>query len=326
VVANYQTALKNKQNELIRKALEGSALIADVTASPITTLTSYSASATAGQIDGTGVAVNIATGGNLVLDIKGTLYTTTLLAADTPASVVTKINTAITGVGTASLVTNVLRIVTTDTGSDATIKVVSGTGTVLTNLFLTVNQRGVGKDIGVNLNTLPGGWDDLGWLSTDGSQFSRDVSASDVSSWGSVTPTRSDITSDTSTLTVVAQETKLLTIGLATGADLAAITATPNTGEVSIAKPTRPSSKHYRALSVAVDLGDAGEIYIARFFPRAKVSNYAEQSFGGGDDPITWGVTLTGEEDSTLGYSERWLFGGPGWLALLTDMGIPFGS
>ena len=76
-------------------------------------------------------------------------------------------------------------------------------------------------------------------------------------------------------------------------------------------------------LSLAVDQGDGGEIYIARFLPRAKVSGYAEQSFGGGDDPVTWGVTFTGEEDSDLGYSERWIFGGAGWKEQLVAMGFP---
>jgi hypothetical protein len=214
--------LKNKQTELIRKALEGSVFLADVTAAPIADLTSYTA----------------------------------------------------------------------------------------------------GPPVTIDLAPLPTEWDDLGWLSNDGAAFSRDVSTSDVTSWGSVSPTRSDVTADTSTLTVVAQETKLLTIGLATGADLAAVTPAANTGEVSIEKPARPSSKFYRVLSLAVDLGDAGEIYIGRFMPRAKVTSYAEQSFGGGDDPISWGVTFTGYEDSVLGYSERWIFAGPGWNALLTEMGF----
>lgn len=172
------------------------------------------------------------------------------------------------------------------------------------------------------LAPLPASWDDLGYLSNDGAAFARDVASSEVTSWGSVTPTRTDITSDTTTLTVTAQETKLLTIGLATGADLANITPDAVTGEVRIAKPARPKSKHYRVLSLAVDEGDGGEIYLGRFLPRAKVSSYAEQAFGGGDDPVSWGVTLTGEVDDELGYSEQWLFGGPGWEALLTQMGF----
>jgi len=181
---------------------------------------------------------------------------------------------------------------------------------------------GTAPDEEISLVELPDTWDDLGWLSEDGVAFSRDVTQSDVTSWGSVSPTRSDVTADTSTMTVVCQETKMLTIGLATGADLAGIVPAVGTGEVSIAKPSRPSSRFYRVLALAVDQGDAGEIYIGRMLPRAKVTSYAEQSFSGGDDPITWGVTFTGFEDSALGYSERWLFGGAGWNALLTQMGF----
>lgn len=165
-------------------------------------------------------------------------------------------------------------------------------------------------------------WDDFGWLSNDGAQFSRDVSTSDVTSWGSVTPTRSDVVTDTSTLTIVCQETKLMTIGLATGSTIAAGDLVAGSGELIITKPARPSSKAYRVLSLAVDQGDAGEIYIGRLLPRAKVTGFSEQSFGGGDDPISWGVTFTGEEDSTLGFSERWFFGGPGWKALAEKMGF----
>lgn len=315
--------LKNKQNELIRKALEGSVFLSDIGAPAITTLTEYNASATAGQVVGSGDAVAIVAGGNLVLKVDGGAPVTVALAtSDAPSAAVTKINAVTLTTATASLVSGDLKIVSATTGPASSVEVVSGTGTVLANLLLTAGQKGTGAALGIGLKQLPAGWDDLGWLSSDGAGYSRDVATSDVASWGSVTPTRSDITSDTSTLAVTAQETKLLTIGLATGADLSALTPDANTGEVRVEKPTRPASRHYRALSVAVDLGDAGEIYVARFFPRAKVTNFAEQNFGGGDDPIAWGVTLTGEEDSTLGFSESWLFGGAGWNALLDDMGF----
>lgn len=166
-------------------------------------------------------------------------------------------------------------------------------------------------------------WGDLGWLSGDGAQFSRDVSTSDISSWGSVSPTRSDVTADSSTLTVACQETNIRTIGLATGMDMSSVTPTAGSGEIQIKKPSRPSSRFYRVLSLAVDQGDAGEIYIARYMPRAKVTGFSEQSFGGGDDPVMWGVTFTGYEDSDEGFSESWIFGGPGWKAMLVDMGFP---
>ena len=169
-------------------------------------------------------------------------------------------------------------------------------------------------------------WGDLGYLSNDGASYANDVSSSDVTSWGATSPTRSDITSDNSTLTVVAQETKLVTIGLYTGADLHA-DSTETDGELIITKPERPKAKSYRVLSVAVDEGDDGEIYIGRLLARAKVTGKAEQAFGGGDDPIGWGVTFQGTKDSALGFTERWFFGGPGWNGLLAQMGFtPVGA
>ena len=169
------------------------------------------------------------------------------------------------------------------------------------------------------LKQLPQGYRELGWLSTDGMQFGRDVSTSDVQSFGSTTPTRSDTNADTTTVTVVAQETNLLTIEMSTGADL--MNLVPKVGGgVKIAKPTRPKAKFYRGLALAVDDGDGGEIYIARELPRIKATSYAEQAFAGGDDPITWGITFTGQKDSALGYAEAYHFGGPGWNALLSAM------
>jgi hypothetical protein len=178
-----------------------------------------------------------------------------------------------------------------------------------------------GPPVVIDLTPLPAGWDDFGWITTDGAQFSRDTTSSDVNSWGSNTPTRTDITADTTTLSFTMQETKALTIGIGTGADVSGIVPDAQTGEVVIAKPAKPSSRHYRILSLAVDQGDFGEIYIARFLPRAKVSSYAEQTHGG-EAELQWGVTVTGEIDSTLGYSESYLFGGAGWLALLDEMGF----
>lgn len=172
------------------------------------------------------------------------------------------------------------------------------------------------------LATLPAGYDDLGWLSSDGMGFSRDVATSDITSFGATSPTRSDITSDTSSITVTCQETKLLTIGLATGVDTSTIKTPDSSGAVMVRKPKTPSSKYYRLFCISKDEGDAGDIYIARFFPRAKVTSFSEQSFGGGDEPISWGVTMQGYPDDTLGFSEAWLFGGPGWNAIATEMGF----
>lgn len=193
---------------------------------------------------------------------------------------------------------------------------------ITADLIANLTTYTAGPPAVIDLTALPVGYEDLGWLTDDGAAFSRDVTESTITSWGSVSPTRSDITADTTTLSVTAQETNILSIGLATGKDMSNVDPATNTGEVSIEKPTRPSSRFYRVLSLAVDQGDAGEIYIGRFLPRAKVSGFSDQSFGGGDEAVTWGVTLTAYEDSAAGYSERWLFGGPGWNALLAEMGF----
>lgn len=174
------------------------------------------------------------------------------------------------------------------------------------------------------LQPLPEGYFDLGWYSTDGVSMERSVEESAIRSSGSVDPTRTDITADTTTLAVQCQETNLQTIGLYTGAAWEAIQADADSGEVRIRKPRRPASRYYRLLKVSVDLSDDGEIYIARFLPRAKVTNFDPQTFTSeGENAITWPVTLTGFLDSTEGYSEAYLFGGPGWYALLEDMRIP---
>ncbi|MEN2423005.1 phage tail protein [Streptomyces rimosus] len=174
-----------------------------------------------------------------------------------------------------------------------------------------------------SLNALPAGYSDVGWMSDDGAQFSSDVDKSDISSWGSVEPTRRDIASDVTTLQVSLQETNKRTIGLYIGADMTAVVPDPSSGEVVVDKPDRPPLRFWRVLTIGVDLADAGEIYIARFLPRASVTDKDDQNYQNGDDEaLGWPVTLTAYMDSTLGYSERFYFGGPGWEALLGAMGF----
>lgn len=170
------------------------------------------------------------------------------------------------------------------------------------------------------------GYEDLGFFTDDGISHSTETTQSDITSWQSVSPTRSDITTETTQVTVVMQETKASSLALYTGVAKSTIGADATTGEVFLAKPTRPTSRSYRLLTLAVDESSDGEIYIAHFFPNAKVVGKAEQVYGKGDVAIGWGVTFQGFIDSDLGYSESLLFGGPGWEALVADMGFPVAS
>lgn len=172
------------------------------------------------------------------------------------------------------------------------------------------------------LLALPDGYVDLGFMSDDGAQFSAEIDSSDVTSWGSVEPTRRDITQDVTTLQGFFQETNKMSIALYTGVDAASLTPDATSGELKVDKPDRPASRHYRILTLGVDLADAGEIYVARFLPRASVTDKDDQAFQSGDDPLGWPVTMTAYKDSALGTSESYFFGGPGWKALLADMGF----
>jgi hypothetical protein len=187
-----------------------------------------------------------------------------------------------------------------------------------TSTAITALTSGASSD----LATLPSGYEDLGWTSSDGITYGRDTETSDVTSFGSVEPTRSDVTSDRMTMAVVAQETKLLTLQLYIGADLSGVTADATTGEFQVEKPDRPGFRYYRVLGLFVDDTDDGELYVARYMPRARITEWGEQQFTDGDDPIAYSLTFTGYEDSVLGYSHKWFFGGPGWEALLISMGI----
>jgi hypothetical protein len=193
----------------------------------------------------------------------------------------------------------------------------------ITATAITALTTGAGAD----LATLPGSganvYQDLGWTTTDGVTFGRSTDISQVNSFGSVEPTRSDVTKDTITMSVTAQETKMLTMGLYTGADTSSVQGAVSTGEVQIAKPARPSFRYYRVLGLFVDTDDSGlEIYLARFMPRARITELAEQKMTDGDQAVEYQMTFTGYEDSTLGYSHKWIWAGPGWKALLADMSI----
>ncbi len=192
----------------------------------------------------------------------------------------------------------------------------------ITAALITTLTTGSSADL-TALPSTGGGYADLGYTTTDGVTYARTTDLSEIRSFGSVEPTRTDVTNDTITMACSCQETKLQTIGLYTGADYTTLTAAATTGELQVAKPDRPSFRYYRVLGLFVDDGDAGEIYFARFMPRARVTELGEQQYNDSDEAIIYPLTWTGYKDSTAGYSHKWFWGGPGWKALLDEMDIP---
>ncbi|MCW2674786.1 MAG: hypothetical protein JWP14_3375 [Frankiales bacterium] len=291
-MADY-AALAEKKNELIRKGLEGSAFIAKQSADTIDE-----------------AALFLATNNRTVADGVTTSASTHVTSASA-AFATTDVGGTISGTGIPVGATIIARVSATEVVISAAATA-SGTGVSVTVKPL------------AGLKPLPTGYGDLGHTTKSGAQFARATSESNVPSWGSTSPTRSDVTGDTTTCQITAQETNVRTLGLYTGIDVAAlIPAAATGGSVMIEQPDLPNPLHYRLLVVAVDLGNDGEIYVCRYMPNAKVTGYENQSINDGDNPIEYGVTFTAYKDSTEGFTQAWLFGGPGWRALLDDMGFP---
>lgn len=318
--------LKDKKTQLIRKARDGSVFIAAYSATGITTLT---AGTPANEVQ-TVTITGSPTGGTFTLTYSG--QTTAGIAFNANAAAVQSALVALSnlepgdvtvgggaGPGTPWTVTFGGSLAAVD------VALMTASGASLTGgTSPAVGVATTTPGTGIDLAELPDGWQDLGWITSDGVTYGRATEVSDVTSFGSVQPTRSDVTQDTITMQVVAQETSLLTLGLYTGADTAALTADADSGEFSISKPDIPGFRYYRVLGLFVDRDDSGrEIYMARYMPRARITEWSEQQLSDGDDPITFGMTFTGYEDSVVGYSHRWIFAGPGWNSLLTDMAVP---
>ncbi|GGM75510.1 hypothetical protein GCM10012275_52750 [Longimycelium tulufanense] len=178
-------------------------------------------------------------------------------------------------------------------------------------------------DLQVELTPLPSGYTDTGHITKDdGLTWARATDIADVTSWGEITPTRRDITSDVTTLQFTAQETKLRTLELYNNVDLSAVTPTANTGEVAFSQASRPSTRYFRVFAINQDGSGTDAIWVGRLLPRAMVSEIADQQWVDGNE-MSYQITLTAEVDSTAGYSVRHFFGGPKWKTLLTDMGFP---
>lgn len=173
------------------------------------------------------------------------------------------------------------------------------------------------------LAALPTGYKDGGLMTDEGIQFSREIETSDINSWGKVEPTRSDVTRDVTGIQVNFQETSALTISMYTGIAVSAMVADATTGEIQIPKPAQPSARYFRLLALAVDQTETGaEFYIARFFPRAKITDFTEQAWSKGDEALGWGMTFSATFDEELGYSQIDFLAGPGAKALKTEMGF----
>lgn len=163
---------------------------------------------------------------------------------------------------------------------------------------------------GDGLLELPDGYEDVGWITKDqGVNWTRDIETSDVTSLGSVEPTRRDIVSDVQGLQFTAQESKALTIGLHEGLDLSEVTHDAN-GNISFDKPDRPARIRYRVLVLFKDGDGDDAIYFAKWLPHAEVTDRGEQAWNE-ENEAQYAITLTAFLDDEVGTSVRTLWAGP---------------
>jgi hypothetical protein len=172
------------------------------------------------------------------------------------------------------------------------------------------------------LDALPAQYIPVGLVTKeDAYTWSRETEMSETTSHGFVDPTRRDITSVVSSLAFTAQELSRPVLEAYHNLDLSAVTADTTTKEWAFSDPTQAQTRYPRLVAIGRDGLGANAIYIIRVMPRAILSEAGEQSWSD-TDGLGFPMTFTAVPDSTLGYAMRYHFGGPGWGALMTKMGI----
>ena len=319
------STIAGRNNDLIRKVLDAVVFVAPMSASAPASLTQGTNEVQTVTITGS------PTGGTFTLTYSG--QTTTGITYNAAAAAVQSALEALTnlapgdvivtggpGPGTPYTATFGGTLAVTDV-AQMTASGAALTGGTTPTVTVTTTTAG-----NYDLVVLPAGYDSLGWhTKDDGLTWSRDVESADVTSHGANEPTRRDVVSDISGLQMNAQETKLRTLELYENVDLSTVTPAATTGEIAWNRATSPASRYYRLLAVGQDGAGMDAIYIARFCPRAMISEYGEQTWSDENElvyPLTWTATV----DTTLGYSMRTMLGGPGLRSRLVAMGFPAAS
>jgi hypothetical protein len=284
-MANF-ASISNLDQSLVRKALTGSLFVAPYSSAALT-------------------AANLFAGARTVTDGATTTGSATLTSA-TAAFTADDIGAGVSGTGiptnTTIIAVNSATSVTMSANATATATAVS----------VTITR--------VGLQALPTGYADGGITTDEGVRFARSQESETITGWQQLEPVREDRTSDSETLQVDFLQTSRTTIELYTGADLSA--ATYVNGALSIRKPALPTDRYFRLLALAVDNVDGAEFYVARHYPRCKVTGWQDQAFAkaGG---LQWGMTFSTYVDPVLEYSKDDMIGGPGFKTLAVAMGLP---
>lgn len=165
------------------------------------------------------------------------------------------------------------------------------------------------------LLSLPAGWRKLGRPSEDGLTWMRETEMSEIFGHGSASPVRSDIRRSTKRMSVTGMEARRVLSELSIGIDLSAVatTGTATSPEVTFDEPELPTYPYMRLLGIAHDTTGSGEMYVARLFHRAKVTEAGEDVWSDQDQAMVTPLTFTAFQDQTEGSGVRHFRAGPGF-------------
>lgn len=171
--------------------------------------------------------------------------------------------------------------------------------------------------------TLPAGYTDVGMVDKKNAPtWASKVTSQTVMSWGDVYAARRDITAVDGSLKFTMLETNRTSLQLYLGQDLTTTPIDPTTKELVVYQAARPQPIPYRVLGIFQDGSGSNAIYVGRFYPRAFVTDIGDQKWDDDADALVYDVTLTPENDATLGTPVVHYYAGPGWQSLLSQAGF----
>jgi hypothetical protein len=175
-----------------------------------------------------------------------------------------------------------------------------------------------------NQLVIPTGYRSLGIMSKDeGTAITPSLDVSEVPGYGYGQPIRRDTTARSNEIAFTMLESSRYAFEVYYGIDLSAVKAKAGgSNELMWEHPDRPDTKYWRVLCLGRDGQGTRSIYHAEYFGRTTLSDVAEQTFSEAD-PLSWGVTLGVDSDTTAGTPQRTFWGGPGLTdAVFTAMGF----
>lgn len=159
---------------------------------------------------------------------------------------------------------------------------------------------------------VPEGYMSLGLTTeSDGATWTRDTNNSEVRSHGRGGPSRRDLISDVTGLTVTAHESKKNVMELFWSQEI--VEKVNAHGGIYWDKATRPKTRPVRLLGIAKDGDGPNAVYCSRWLPNGQLAEGAEQSWSV-ENEMAYPLNFTGLVDKQFKTAFREIWGGPGFV------------